>query len=148
MTGAPTPGAWGRSHRARWSTTALRARITREIVDPVLRGMASEGTPFRGFLYCGLMLTAYGPKVIEFNVRFGDPEAQVVLPLIEQPLAPLLLEAGSGRIKERGLGTGIWRQGIGDQGMPGRGSGTTGRHYRRPTAVCRGRGAGRARVSG
>ena len=55
--------------------------------------MASEGHPFRGFLYCGLMLTADGPKVIEFNVRFGDPEAQVVLPLIEEPLAPLLLAA-------------------------------------------------------
>ena len=59
--------------------------------------MASEGHPFRGFLYCGLMLTADGPKVIEFNVRFGDPEAQVVLPLIEEPLAPLLLAAAEGR---------------------------------------------------
>ena len=60
--------------------------------------MASEGHPFRGFLYCGLMLTADGPKVIEFNVRFGDPEAQVVLPLIEEPLAPLLLAAAEGRL--------------------------------------------------
>jgi phosphoribosylamine--glycine ligase len=55
-------------------------------VQPVLRGMAAEGHPFRGFLYCGLMLTPDGPKVIEFNVRFGDPEAQVVLPLLQAPL--------------------------------------------------------------
>ena len=59
----------------------------REIVEPVIAGMAAEGHPFRGFLYVGLMLTADGPKVIEFNVRLGDPEAQVVLPLIDEPLA-------------------------------------------------------------
>ena len=53
-------------------------------MKPVLSGMAAEGTPFRGFLYCGLMLTPDGPKVIEFNVRFGDPEAQVVLPLLDR----------------------------------------------------------------
>jgi phosphoribosylamine--glycine ligase len=77
---------------------ALQQRIEKEIVTPVLAGMAGEGHPFRGFLYCGLMLTAEGPKVIEFNVRFGDPEAQVVLPLIEEPLAPLLLAAAEGRL--------------------------------------------------
>jgi phosphoribosylamine--glycine ligase len=77
---------------------ALRQRIESEIVSPVLSGMASEGYPFRGFLYCGLMLTADGPKVIEFNVRFGDPEAQVVLPLIDEPLAPLLMAAAEGRL--------------------------------------------------
>ena len=54
-----------------------------------MKGMAAEGNPVRGVLYCGLMLTPDGPKVIEFNVRFGDPEAQVVLPLLG-PLAPLL----------------------------------------------------------
>ena len=56
--------------------------VEQTIVEPVLRGMAAEGNPFRGFLYVGLMLTDDGPKVIEFNVRFGDPEAQVVLPLL------------------------------------------------------------------
>jgi phosphoribosylamine--glycine ligase len=70
----------------------------REIVDPVIAGMASEGHPFRGFLYVGLMLTASGPKVIEFNVRLGDPETQVILPLIDQPLAPILLAAAEGRL--------------------------------------------------
>ena len=66
---------------------ALEARIMREIVEPVIAGMAAEGHPFRGFLYVGLMLTPDGPKVIEFNVRLGDPEAQVILPLIDEPLA-------------------------------------------------------------
>ena len=68
----------------------------REIVEPVIAGMAAEGHPFRGFLYVGLMLTASGPKVIEFNVRLGDPEAQVVLPLIDEPLLPLLVAAARG----------------------------------------------------
>jgi phosphoribosylamine--glycine ligase len=70
-----------------------------EIVTPVVRGMAAEGMPFRGFLYAGLMLTADGPKVIEFNVRFGDPEAQVVLPLIDAPLVPLLAGAANGDLR-------------------------------------------------
>ena len=57
---------------------ALQARVMREIVEPVVAGMRAEGHEYRGFLYAGLMLTCDGPKVIEFNVRFGDPEAQVV----------------------------------------------------------------------
>lgn len=76
----------------------LEARVMQEIVEPVLAGMAAEGHPFRGFLYVGLMLTADGPKVIEFNVRLGDPEAQVILPRIVSPLAPLLAAAARGRI--------------------------------------------------
>lgn len=85
---APSPLVDARRH----------ARIMREVVEPVLAGMAKEGTPFCGFLYCGLMLTAEGPKVIEFNVRFGDPEAQVVLPMIDEPLAPLLWAASNGEL--------------------------------------------------
>ena len=76
----------------------LQLRILREIVDPVIAGMAAEGTPFRGFLYVGLMLTADGPRVIEFNARLGDPEAQVVLPLIDEPLVPLLAAAAQGAL--------------------------------------------------
>ena len=78
----------------------LEARILQEIVDPVIAGMAAEGQAFRGFLYAGLMLTPSGPKVIEFNVRLGDPEAQVVLPLVEEPLLPLLFAAASGRLTQ------------------------------------------------
>jgi phosphoribosylamine--glycine ligase len=72
-----------------------------EIVHPVLAGMAREGRPYCGFLYVGLMLTSDGPKVIEFNVRFGDPEAQVVLPMLDEPLAPLLADAARGTLADR-----------------------------------------------
>jgi len=76
-----------------------RDRILREIVRPVLHGLIIEGTPFRGVLYYGLMLTSDGPKVIEFNVRLGDPEAQVVLPLIAEPLTPILWAAATGVLR-------------------------------------------------
>lgn len=84
----------------------LKERILAEIVRPVLTGMAAEGRPFRGVLYCGLMLTDDGPKVIEFNVRFGDPEAQVVLPMIDEPLAPLLWAAATSSLRSRACQTG------------------------------------------
>lgn len=71
----------------------LQSQVMTGIVEPVMRGMAEEGSPFAGFLYVGLMLTADGPKVIEFNVRMGDPETQVVIPLIDEPLLPLLTAA-------------------------------------------------------
>ena len=70
-------------------------RLMREIVTPVIEAMKDAGTPFRGFLYVGLMLTVEGPKVIEFNVRLGDPEAQVVLPRLETGLGQLLLAAAT-----------------------------------------------------
>ena len=82
----PNTGGMGAFAPSPLMNDALQTRIEREIVQPVLRGMAAEGNSFRGFLYCGLMLTPDGPKVIEFNVRFGDPEAQVVLPLLQEPL--------------------------------------------------------------
>ena len=69
-----------------------------EIVKPVIAGLAAEGNPYQGFLYAGLMLTCDGPKVIEFNVRFGDPEAQVVIPMIADELAPRLAAAADGRL--------------------------------------------------
>jgi phosphoribosylamine---glycine ligase len=78
----------------------LHDRVMTEIVGPVISGMASEGRPYRGVLYVGLMLTKEGPKVIEFNVRFGDPEAQVILPLIEEPLLPLLMAAARGNLHQ------------------------------------------------
>ena len=92
----PNTGGMGAFAPSPLVDDAMQARVIAEIVRPVLDGMAAEGTPFRGFLYCGLMLTAAGPQVIEFNCRFGDPEAQVVLPMIAEPLAPLLLAAATG----------------------------------------------------
>ena len=78
----------------------LHHRVMSEIVNPVISGMVSEGHPFRGFLYVGLMLTVDGPKVIEFNVRLGDPEAQVVLSRIAEPILPLLVAAAAGRLQQ------------------------------------------------
>jgi phosphoribosylamine---glycine ligase len=96
----PNTGGMGAFAPSPLLDAALEARILREIVQPVVAGMAAEGNPFRGFLYTGLMLTADGPKVIEFNVRLGDPEAQVVLPLIDEPLLPLLVAGATGRLQQ------------------------------------------------
>jgi len=79
---------------------ALEARVMTEVVAPVMTGMAAEGHPFAGFLYVGLMLTPAGPKVIEFNVRMGDPETEVVVPLLDEPLLPLLSAAADGRLTQ------------------------------------------------
>jgi phosphoribosylamine--glycine ligase len=76
------------------------AGILDDIVRPVLAGMRAEGAPYVGFLYVGLMLTATGPQVIEFNVRFGDPEAQVVLPRLRGPFAKALLAAAMGDVSD------------------------------------------------
>ena len=79
----------------------VERRVLDEIVRPVLDGMEREGHPFRGFLYVGLMLTSSGPKVVEFNVRFGDPEAQVVLPRLDEDLSWLLGSAATGVLPSR-----------------------------------------------
>lgn len=78
-------------------------RVMAEIVRPTLAGMAAEGAPFAGILYAGLMLTAAGPKLVEYNVRFGDPECQVVLPRLMSDLAPLLLGAVDGVLDRMSL---------------------------------------------
>jgi len=83
---------------------AAEERIGREIVAPVLAAMAARGTPFRGLLYCGLMMTAAGPRVIEFNVRFGDPETQAVLPLVTGSLGALLASAARGDLAPQAVG--------------------------------------------
>ena len=69
-----------------------------EIIEPTLAGMAALGCPFTGVLYAGLMVTAEGPKLIEYNVRFGDPECQVIMPRLRDDLLPLLKAAADGQL--------------------------------------------------
>ncbi len=77
--------------------------ILRHIAEPAIRGMADEGTPFTGVLYCGLMITARGPQVLEFNARFGDPEAQAILVRLESDLVDVIDACVEGRLAETSL---------------------------------------------
>jgi phosphoribosylamine---glycine ligase len=97
----PNTGGMGAFSPSPLIDAAMGARIMQEIVDPVLRGMRAEGTEYRGFLYAGLMMTCAGPKVIEYNVRFGDPEAQAVMPLIGGELLPVVAAAADGDLGAR-----------------------------------------------
>lgn len=85
----PNTGGLGAYSDDRILPPALRDEIMAAIVIPTVRGMAAEGSPFRGILYAGLMLTERGPRVLEYNVRFGDPETQVVLPRLKTDLADI-----------------------------------------------------------
>jgi len=92
----PNTGGMGAFAPSPLMTPDVERQVIDSIVRPVLEGMGREGHPYRGFLYVGLMLTDDGPKVIEFNVRFGDPEAQVVLPMLDEDLSWLLGAAVTG----------------------------------------------------
>ncbi|MEX1274491.1 MAG: phosphoribosylamine--glycine ligase [Bacteroidota bacterium] len=85
-------------------TAEMFQRVEQEIIGPTLRGMKAEGTPYTGCLYCGLMITETGPKVIEYNCRFGDPETQVVIPLIQGDLADLFLSVARGKLDPATVG--------------------------------------------
>lgn len=97
----PNTGGMGAFAPSPLMDDALQDLVMRDIVQPVLAGMRDEDHPYRGFLYCGLMLTADGPMVIEFNARLGDPEAQVILPLVDEPLLPLVDAAAAGALPAR-----------------------------------------------
>ena len=97
----PNTGGMGAFSPSPLIAPDVERRVLDEIVRPVLTGMEAEGHSYRGFLYVGLMLTADGPKVIEFNVRFGDPEAQVVLPMLDEDLSWLLGAAATGALPDR-----------------------------------------------
>jgi len=96
----PNTGGMGAYAPLDWTPSDLVPRVMRETVEPTLAEMRKRGTPFAGLLYVGLALTPDGPKVIEFNARFGDPETQVVLPLLATPLAGLLQAAATGKLGE------------------------------------------------
>ena len=92
----PNTGGMGAYAPLGWAPDGLVEEVTRRVLEPTVAEMARRGAPFRGLLYAGLALTAQGPQVVEFNCRFGDPETQVVLPLLETPLAGLLHAAATG----------------------------------------------------
>jgi phosphoribosylamine--glycine ligase len=96
----PNTGGMGAYAPAPVLGPELEARAMEQIVLPTARAMAAAGMPFSGVLYAGLMLTAEGPKLIEYNVRFGDPECEAIMPLIDGDFAELLFAVATGRLAE------------------------------------------------
>ncbi|MBQ9364575.1 MAG: phosphoribosylamine--glycine ligase [Schwartzia sp.] len=84
-------------------TPDMLERVRKEILEPVVEGMNKEGRPYKGCLYAGLMITAKGPKVVEFNARFGDPETQVVLPLLKSDIVDIMLSCIDGTLDEQSI---------------------------------------------
>ncbi len=96
----PNTGGMGAYSPARVLTPELEARVMAEIIEPTVATMAEAGNPYNGVLYAGLMLTAQGPKLIEYNCRFGDPECQVLMMRFKGDLAALLLAIAEGQLAE------------------------------------------------
>jgi len=96
----PNTGGMGAYTHPPVYTPALHQQVEETIIKPVLRAMEKEGYPYQGVLYAGLMITPRGPMVLEFNARFGDPEAQVVLPMIKGDIVPLLEAAAQGSLDQ------------------------------------------------
>ncbi|WP_420103055.1 phosphoribosylamine--glycine ligase [Bosea sp. (in: a-proteobacteria)] len=92
----PNTGGMGAYSPAPVMTPELTQRVMNEIIHPTLAGMAKRGTPFQGVLFAGLMITTEGPKLIEYNVRFGDPECEVLMPRLMSDIVPALLAACDG----------------------------------------------------
>jgi phosphoribosylamine--glycine ligase len=119
----PNTGGMGAYTPLPWAPDDLVAEIMERVAKPTLAEMAGRGIPFVGTLYCGLALTTKGLKVVEFNARFGDPEIQAVLALLETPLGGLLYAAATGRLDT--VGSLWWREGaavcvvVANEGYPG-----------------------------
>ncbi len=95
----PNTGGMGAYSPAPVMTDEVSARVMREIVEPTLKGMKARGAPYKGVLFVGLMIGKDGPKLIEFNARFGDPETQVMLPRLDEDILPLLLDCAAGTLR-------------------------------------------------
>jgi phosphoribosylamine--glycine ligase len=104
----PNTGGMGAISPPPWADAAVIETVMTGIIKPVLAEMAARGMPFRGFLFAGLMVTQSGPSLIEFNVRFGDPECETLLPLLRSDLLPALLAATDGSLKHVDL---RWKNG-------------------------------------
>jgi phosphoribosylamine--glycine ligase len=94
----PNTGGMGAYSPADWLAPGLEEEVRERVVSPLLKGMTARGCPFKGVLFTGLMITAAGPKVLEFNARFGDPETQALLPLLAEDLLPWLQASRDGKI--------------------------------------------------
>ena len=99
----PNTGGMGAYGPVPQLTDALRRRIEAEVCAPFLKGLQADGIDYRGVIYFGLMLTRQGPKLLEFNVRFGDPETQVILPMIDEDWVDLFESVADGRLQAREL---------------------------------------------
>ncbi len=99
-TGANT-GGMGAYSPATIMTEEMVNRTLKEIVEPTLHSMNAMGAPFKGVLFVGLMITQKGPELIEFNVRFGDPECQVLMMRLKDDILPILLAAAQGNLEQK-----------------------------------------------
>ena len=99
----PNTGGMGAYSPLPWAPSDIIEDTYKQVLAPMIAEMSARGTPFVGLLYAGLALTDHGTRVIEFNARFGDPETQVLIPLLKTPLATLLYNAATGNLKETTL---------------------------------------------
>ena len=103
----PNTGGMGTYAPAPALTAKIEAEARRTLIEPTVRGLAAEGAPYRGVLYAGLMLTADGPKLVEFNARFGDPECQVLMLRLDSDVVPFLTAAATGGLAD--VAPPVWR---------------------------------------
>ena len=96
----PNTGGMGAYTNPPIYNETLKERIIHEVIQPTLEGMKKEGCPYQGTLYAGLMITPEGPKILEYNVRFGDPETQVLMPMLKSDAYELFEAASTGRLKD------------------------------------------------